>query len=356
MPTPRRSSAPDVTSTPDVTSAPDVTSTPGAGPGPLAGAVPVALVRRGDVVESAHHGHVVLLGADGEVLGGLGDPGALVLPRSALKPVQALAMLRSGLRLGGDLLALATASHSGEDFHTDGVRRVLASVGLDASALRNTPDLPYDADLRAQWRAEGREPERLAQNCSGKHAAMLATCVAAGWPTEGYLDPQHPLQRAVLAATAEETGAARDVVEGHLTTDGCGTPLPLVPLHGLARAFSRLASADAGTPAGELAGAVRDFPLWVGGTRRDVTALLRGVPGLVAKDGAESVYAAALPDGRAVALKILDGGDRARRVVMAAALQALGVDAPVVAEQASTPVLGHGEPVGEVVGVPVPLR
>ena len=325
-------------------------------PGPLTGAVPIALVRRGGVVESAHHGHVVLVGPDGAVLGGLGDPDALVLPRSSLKPVQALAMLRSGLRLGGDLLALGTASHSGEDFHREGARRVLASVGLDEGSLRNTPDLPSDPELRARWQAEGRAPERLAQNCSGKHAAMLATCVEAGWSLEDYLDPRHPLQRAVLATVRETTGATTAGVEEHLTTDGCGTPLPAVPLSGLARAFSRLATAGEGTPERRLAGAVRDFPLWVGGTRRDVTALLRGVPGLVAKDGAEAVYAAALPDGRAVALKVLDGGDRARAVVMAAALRALGVRAPVVEEQSTAPVLGHGEPVGEVRGVDVPLR
>ncbi|MEJ5889729.1 asparaginase [Pseudokineococcus marinus] len=328
---------------------------PTAAPGPLAGAVPIATVRRGGVVESAHLGHVVLVGPDGAVLGGLGDPDVLVLPRSSLKPVQALAMLRSGLRLGGDLLALATASHSGEDFHREGARRVLASVGLDEGALRNTPDLPSDPELRARWQAEGRSPERLAQNCSGKHAAMLATCVAAGWSTEDYLDPGHPLQRAVLDAVRELTGADAAGTGELLTTDGCGTPLPAVPLSGLARAFSRLATAERGTPGQALAQAVRDFPVWVGGTRRDVTALLRGVPGLIAKDGAEAVYAAALPDGRAVALKVLDGGDRARPVAMAAALRALGVDAPVVAEQATAPVLGHGEPVGEVRGVDVPL-
>lgn len=328
---------------------------PAAAPGPLAGAVPIATVRRGGVVESAHHGHVVLVGPDGAVLGGLGDPDALVLPRSSLKPVQALAMLRSGLRLGGDLLALATASHSGEDFHLEGARRVLASVGLDERALRNTPDLPFDAELRARWQAAGRAPERLAQNCSGKHAAMLATCVAAGWSTEDYLDPGHPLQRAVLDAVRELTGADLAGTGELRTTDGCGTPLPAVPLSGLARAFAHLAAAERGTHEHALAQAVRDFPVWVGGTRRDVTALLRGVPGLVAKDGAEAVYAAALPDGRAVALKVLDGGDRARPVAMAAALRALGVDAAVVAEQASAPVLGHGEPVGEVRGVDVPL-
>lgn len=328
---------------------------PAVAPGPLAGAVPIATVRRGGVVESAHHGHVVLVGPDGAVLGGLGDPDALVLPRSSLKPVQALAMLRSGLRLGGDLLALATASHSGEDFHLEGARRVLASVGLDERALRNTPDLPFDAELRARWQAAGRAPERLAQNCSGKHAAMLATCVAAGWSTEDYLDPGHPLQRAVLDAVRELTGADLAGTGELRTTDGCGTPLPAVPLSGLARAFAHLAAAERGTHEHALAQAVRDFPVWVGGTRRDVTALLRGVPGLVAKDGAEAVYAAALPDGRAVALKVLDGGDRARPVAMAAALRALGVDAAVVAEQASAPVLGHGEPVGEVRGVDVPL-
>lgn len=321
-------------------------------PGPVAGAVPVAEVVRGDVVESAHHGHVVLLGADGAVAGSLGDPDAVILARSSLKPLQAVAMLRSGLHLGGDLLALASASHDGESFHQDGVRRILASVGLEESALQNTPDHPLADGLRTAARAAHRPPTSLAQNCSGKHAAMLATCVTAGWSTQDYLDPSHPLQRAVRDVVTELTGAE----PAHTTVDGCGAPLFSCTLSGLARAFAAIATAAPGTPEHLLASAIRDFPLWLGGTDRDVTALLRGVDGLIAKDGAEAVYAAALPDGRAVALKILDGGSRARPVVMARALQALGVEAPVLAEQATVPVLGHGQPVGAVRAVPVPTR
>jgi L-asparaginase II len=309
-------------------------------------AQPLAAVVRGPLVESVHLGHVVVTAPDGQVQAAVGDGDALVWPRSALKPLQAVAMLQAGLDLADapDLLALAAASHNGEQVHLDGVARLLARAGLDASALQNTPDLPLDRTTAAAWQAEGRGPTPLAQNCSGKHAAMLATCTAADWHTGTYLDLGHPLQRQVRATVAALAGER----ERATTVDGCGAPLLAVPLAGLARAFGRIATAPPATPEGRVAAAMRAHPHLVGGTGRDVTALLAGVPGLVVKDGAEGVYAAGLPDGRGVALKVLDGSERARPVVLASVLRQLGLSAPVLDEVGHVGVLGHGRPVGAV--------
>lgn len=303
----------------------------------------LAQVRRGDLVESAHRGHLVALDAGGAPVRRGGEPATIVYPRSSLKPVQAVAMLRAGLDLDAELLALACASHSGEPGHLDGVRRILAGVGLAEADLRNTPAPPTDYEAAYAWRAAGHEPaSSLTQNCSGKHAAMLATCRAAGWDTAGYLDPAHPLQRAVKD-TLEELSGERVGAEG---VDGCGAPLLGITLTGLARAFGRLAAAPEGTDEHLVARAMSRYPEWVGGTDRDVTTLMRGVPGSVAKDGAEGVYAIGLADGSAVACKIADGASRARAVVLVAGLAALGVGAP--AELAEYPVLGHGRQVGAI--------
>jgi L-asparaginase II len=302
---------------------------------------------RGPLVESVHLGHLVVTGPDGAVLGAVGDPGAVVWPRSSLKPLQAVAALQLGLDLDDapELLALAAASHNGEAVHLDGVRRLLARAGLDEGALQNTPDVPLDPAAAAAWRASGRGPEPLAQNCSGKHAAMLAACVAAGRDVATYLELGHPLQRQVRAVVSDLTHTNNQEV----TVDGCGAPLISTPLSGLARAFGRIAAAPADTPEGRVAAAMSTHPHMVGGTGRDVTALMAGTDGLVAKDGAEGVYAAGLPDGRGVALKVLDGSSRPRPVVLAAALRAMGLDAPVLGELVRLAVLGHGRPVGAVV-------
>ena len=304
----------------------------------------VAHVVRSGFVESVHHGSVVALDPNGSTLLSVGDVAGPIFPRSSSKPIQALAMLRAGLDLDGELLALAAGSHSGESFHIQGVRRILAGVGLSEHDLQNTPDLPYEELERDAWIASGRGPTSLAQNCSGKHSAMLATCVAAGWDTATYLQLEHPLQQLMaqtLADLSGEPAAATGV-------DGCGAPVMAVSLTGLARAFSCFVTAPEGTYEARVAAAIRAYPQWLGGTRRDVTSLIRGVPGLIAKDGAESVYAVGLADGRGVALKIADGGQRARPVVMAAALRRLGIDAPVLDELADAPVLGHGQQVGTI--------
>jgi L-asparaginase II len=307
-------------------------------------AVPVASVVRSGFVESVHHGSVVVLDPSGTPLLAVGDPERPVFPRSSNKPMQAAAMVRAGLDVDDELLALSSASHSGETVHLEGVRRLLAVVGLSESDLQNTPDLPLDEVERAAWVASGRGPSSLAQNCSGKHAGMLATCAAAGWDPRTYLDPEHPLQRLMAKTLSELAGEP----VAHVGVDGCGAPVMAVSLVGLARAFAALVLARPGTPEHRVATAVRAFPHLVGGSRRDVTALMVAVPGLLAKDGAEAVYAAALSDGTAVAVKIADGGDRARPVVMAEALRVAGVDPELVAFLDDAPVLGHGRPVGAV--------
>ncbi|MGH8969424.1 MAG: asparaginase, partial [Actinomycetes bacterium] len=206
------------------------------------------------------------------------------------------------------------------------------------------PDFPVDEVEKLTYVRDGHRPAAIAMNCSGKHAAMLATCVANGWPTGRYRDAEHPLQIALRDAV-EDLAAEKVAAVG---VDGCGAPLFSLSLQGLARAFRAIALSAPGTVEHRVAVAMREHPLWLGGTRRDVTQLVAGVPGLVAKDGAEGVYAAALPDGSAMAMKIEDGAQRGRPAVMVAALRRLGVDAPVLDELAIAPVTGGGEPVGEV--------
>jgi L-asparaginase II len=304
----------------------------------------VAVVVRGGFVEGHHCGSVVALRGDGSPALAIGRPDEPMLPRSSAKPLQAIGMLRAGLIVDDEELALVCASHSGEPRHLAVVRRILTRAGLDESALDNTPGLPIDEEARRTMERAGVGPSRIAQNCSGKHAGMLATCVAVGWPTAGYREPDHPLQQALRRAIEDLTGDAVTAT----VVDGCGAPLFAVTLTGLARSFVRLATAADRTPERRCFVAMRSHPDLVGGTGRDVTRLIGAVPDLVAKDGAEGVYAAALADGRAVAVKIDDGSARARLPVLVAALQALGVDAPVLAELAITPVMGHGEPVGDV--------
>lgn len=322
-------------------------------PPALADAPVLAHLVRGGFVESVHRGSIAVTGPDGGLTHAWGAATDPVFPRSSNKPLQAVAMLRAGLVLPPPHLALACASHSAEPFHLDGVREMLADAGLTEADLQNTPDLPYDPQERDVWVAAGRTARPIAQNCSGKHAAMLATCRLNGWDTATYRDVDHPLQRlmaATIEALAGEPVAASAV-------DGCGAPVMAVSLAGLARAFGRIAAAPADTPEGLVAAAVRAHPELLGGTRRDVTALIRGTDGVVAKDGAEAVQAVGLPDGRGLALKIADGGQRARPVVTAAVLRHLGVASQAYDVLEAAPVLGHGEPVGALVAVlPAPTQ
>jgi L-asparaginase II len=301
-------------------------------------------VRRGGVVEGVHRGHGVVLAPDGSVERAWGDPQAPILPRSSNKPGQASAMVRAGLPLDGELLALAAASHSGEEFHIDGVRRILAMGGLDESSLLTPPELPIDDPVRLEVQMAGGTASSTYMNCSGKHAAMLLTCVVNDWPVSDYTSPEHPLQRAIVSEITERAGEQPWAV----AVDGCGAPVLGLTVAGLARMGAAITGAD--DEAGRrVADAMRGNPDWVAGTRRDAAALQRSLPGALIKEGAESVYLVVLPDGRAIALKIEDGGGRARPVAMAGILKALGVDNDVIEAQAHLVLLGGGRPVGEIV-------
>jgi len=305
--------------------------------------VPVAVTERSGVVESVHHGAVVVLDADGRVAWTAGDPDAMVYPRSALKPLQAAAMVGAGLDVEDRLLAVVCASHAGRPEHLAAVGELLACVGLDADALENTPAWPLDPAAHDDAVRNGCVPSAILQNCSGKHAGMLATSVVNGWATQAYSQVEHPVQQLILSALV---GAVGEV--GHVGVDGCGAPAPMVTLVALARAVRALAVERHAVHV-----AMTGYPELVGGPDRDVTLLMRLVPGLLVKDGAEGVQVAALPDGRAVALKIADGSGRARAPVTIAALRTLGVD--LAADAVPKPILGHGRSVGAVralVGLP----
>ena len=303
----------------------------------------VEIVRSG-FVEGVHRGRLVLLEADGSVALEIGDARRTLLPRSCNKPMQAVGMLEAGLALEAELLAIAAGSHSAQDFHIAAVRKILAEAGLAEDALRTPAARPGDERALIEFYRRGEQDAPIYYNCSGKHAAMLSASARNGWPTETYLDPAHPVQQACRAAIERLTGepVAAEAV------DGCGAPLYGFSLLGLARAVRNCVTAEPGTHERLVADAMRAHPEYVAGEGALDTVAMRSVPGLLAKTGAESVYVAALADGRTVAFKIDDGAKRAQPVVLAEALRRLDVPATAVAAFGSVPLLGGGRPVGEL--------
>jgi L-asparaginase II len=330
-----------------------MTTQPAPGSGIAADNPPLAEVVRSGFVESRHRGAIAVVDPDGAVVLRAGAVDSPIFPRSSNKPMQATAMLHCGLDLDGELLALAAASHAGEDFHVTGARKILAGAGLTEDALQCPPDLPLDEEARkAVWLGGGHE-QRIYMNCSGKHAAMLATCVAAGWPTASYTDPGHPLQAEVRHTIERLGGEPVTVPPG---VDGCGAPLFAISLAGLARAFGALVQADPGSPERRVADAMRANPAWTSGSTRPDRKLVQAVPGLLLKSGADGVQGLALADGRAIAFKI-DDGDGARRARIAVAVAVLraigaddlpGTDRAVLDELGRPAVYGGGRVVGEV--------
>ncbi|QSZ55615.1 asparaginase [Paenarthrobacter ureafaciens] len=307
---------------------------------------PVALVEstRGNLVESVHFGSYSVVDSTGKPLLAGGTPAKPMYARSSLKPLQSVAMVRAGLDLPDDLLALSAASHSGAGKHQEGAQRILALHGLDQAALRNVVDLPYGVAEREAWLRGGGVATQLAQNCSGKHAAMLATCVINGWTLDDYLAPEHPLQKHVEATLNELTGESAAAS----TVDGCGTPLFAYSLNGLARSYAMLAAAATGTPEWRVVTAMRSHPDMVAGEGRDVTLLTRLVPDLFAKDGAEAVQLVGLRPGVGIAVKISDGYDRARLPITLRLLEAMGIPSELLQELPNPAILGGGRAVGEL--------
>jgi L-asparaginase II len=268
-----------------------------------------------------------------------------ILPRSSNKPVQATALLAAGWTPRSPAeLAIGAGSHNGEDGHRELAGAMLTAAGLGPDDLGCPAALPQHEITKAAWIAAGRPPERLAMNCSGKHAAMLSACVAAGWPTAGYLERGHPLQQAIEARLAD----AADEPVTAVVVDGCGAPQHALSVTGLARGLLSLVQAAEGSRDRSVADAMRAEPWFVAGTGREDTDLMRAVPGLLVKGGADGVHVAAVPGGGAVALKMDDGGERGRTPALSAALRRLGVPADVLAPWLLMPVSGGDAVVGEV--------
>lgn len=313
----------------------------------------VEVVRSG-FRECVHRGSLVVLDPSGATVLALGEVNAPIYPRSSNKPLQTVAMLRAGFRpADAREIALASSSHAGEPEHVAGVLRILERAGLTERDLRCPAALPADETSRVRVVAAGGAPRPVFMNCSGKHAAMLAAAVERGWPLDSYPDATHPVQEAVRETVADLSGEE----EYELGIDGCGLPIVPLSLTALARAYSTLVTAAPGSPERTVAESIRAHPWQVSGTGMDDERLMGAVPGVLCKSGADGVHAGALPDGTAFALKIDDGGERARLPLSAALLHRIGVEwTEDLAELASAPVFGGDARVGTVRAIPGVLR
>ncbi|MHA7268558.1 asparaginase [Arthrobacter sp. HLT1-20] len=314
-------------------------------------AVELAVLERSGFVESVHIGSAVVVAGDGSVVTELGDINAPIYPRSAMKPFQALAAMQSGVPLRGAQVAIAAGSHAGSLEHMDVVSGMLKAAGLNESHLGCPAAWPRDAEARAWLVRTERGKSKIAMNCSGKHAAFLWACTENGWDTAGYLEPNHPMQRAVRTVVEEYTG---DAVM-HTGVDGCGAPVMAVTLTGLARGFSTLAKAPsdkfANARAATIATSMLDYPWAVEGHGLPNTVVMEEL-GILAKMGAEGVLAMATPTGASVAVKVLDGNGRAATLVALTLLAAAGaLDIPEVATvlaRVVPPVMGGNSPAGSL--------
>lgn len=314
-------------------------------------AVELAVVERSGFVESRHVGSAVVLAGDGSVVTSLGDPTAPIFPRSCVKPFQTLAAMQSGVPLRGAQVAIAAGSHTGSLEHMDVVAGMLKAAGLSENHLGCPEAWPSDPTARDWLVRTERGKSKLAMTCSGKHAAFLWACAENGWDPAGYLEPNHPMQRAVRTVVEEYT---QEPVQ-HTGIDGCGAPVMAVTLTGLARAFSTLAKAPsdkhANARTATIATSMLDYPWAVEGTGRPNTVVLEEL-GVLAKMGGEGVLAMATSTGASVAVKILDGNGRAATLVGLTLLAAAGaLDVPEVAGvlgKVVPPVMGGHHPAGSL--------
>ncbi len=319
----------------------------------VADAVELAVVERSGFVESRHAGSAVVLNADGGLLRALGDVTTPVFPRSSMKPFQAIAVMASGVTLRGEDAAVATASHSGTEKHADLARGLLARAGIPETALACPAAWPDDTASRDVLVRLGAGKAPIYMNCSGKHSAMLLACATNGWPLEGYLEAEHPLQKRILDVVERFTGE-RPVASG---VDGCGAPVHALSLTGLARGIARIATSKSNSPfaiyreAGFLAEAVRENGWVIAGPGMPDTIVIDRM-GLFIKSGAEGIMVASAANGTTVALKILDGNLRAATIVALSLLadaRAIAMsDVDALVPELNLAVLGGGLPVGEI--------
>jgi L-asparaginase II len=327
-------------------------------------AAPLVHVLRDERVESIHRGHVAVVDARGRLLASTGEPRALIFPRSAFKPFQALPLVESGAfaqsGLGSDALALIAGSHSGTDRHAALARTILRAAGVDESMLQCGVHPPYDEATAERLRRAPEEPTPVRHNCSGKHAGMMLFARHLGAPVETYADPSHPVQRRIFDRFASLLGEPWTDPEPAI--DGCSAPTPRMPLDTLARGFALLASGQDsdGAPLPALAAirdAMREHPELVAGPGRLDALLMRAIPSAVTKAGAEAVHAIGLVDrGVGIAVKVEDGSRRALGPAVVSVLEALGVlgeaERRALAQQAGEPLRNAaGLSVGSIRGV-----
>lgn len=292
----------------------------------------LAQIVRGETVESIHRGHLIVVDGDGETIAALGNPGTVTFWRSSAKLFQAIPFLTSGAaeRFGflENEIALVCGSHSGEKIHVEIVAKMLEKIGLSESDLRCGTQIPFNEKAAEQMIAAGEKPTQLHNNCSGKHAAMLAFARHAGADSATYERLENPIQQAILQTVSDFTGVAKDEIK--LGIDGCAAPNFAVPIHSMARAFARLVFPPQSF-GGELREACRrivsaaiSYPEMIGGTERLDTMIMQAMRGkIVSKIGAEGVYCAGvLPSprwkrGLGIAFKIEDGDDKRARAVVA---------------------------------------
>lgn len=298
----------------------------------------LATVTRGGIAESLHLGHLIVLNVDGSTYISKGSPELPIFPRSAVKSLQASAMLKAGLTVSDEELAIICASHSGAQSHIDLVIKMLEIRDIPISALKNAVDKPLGEKEKIAWGEKS--ASQLAQNCSGKHVGMLITCQQNGWDMTTYLDMNHPLQIAIkneIELLAGERVRAASV-------DGCGAPLFAISLIGLARSISNLVKSNEAVHK-QIVIACTTYPELVAGQGRLTTRIMRAVPGLFMKEGAEGIEVCALSDGRVIAIKIIDGSWRPVGPIIMEIFKLWGVEIP----DESVKIYGGEHVVGRVV-------
>ena len=303
----------------------------------LAGDV-LAEVTRGGVVESLHLGHLIILNSDGTTYLSKGSPELAFYPRSAVKSLQASAMLKAGLTVSDEELAIVCASHSGNQIHIDLVSKMLADRSIPLSAMQNASDKPLGEKEKITW--GDKAGTQLTQNCSGKHAGMLIPCQQNGWDLGTYLEMGHPLQ---IAIKNEIELLAGEKVSAS-TFDGCGAPLFAISLTGLAKTFSTLVKSN-DLVYKQIVTACTKYPELVAGEGRLTTRMMRAVPGLFMKEGAEGIQVCALSDGRVIAIKIIDGSWRPVAPIIMEVFKRWGVLMP----DESVKIYGGASVIGEVI-------
>ena len=298
----------------------------------------LARVTRGDLIESLHLGHLIVLNADGSTYLSKGSPELPIYPRSAIKSLQAAAMLKAGLNVEFNELAIICASHSGSQSHIDLVTKMLTDRGVSIAQLKNAVDKPLGEKEKITWGENA--PSQLAQNCSGKHAGMLITCQKNGWDMNTYLELDHPLQVAIKNEIEELSGEKVSAT----SVDGCGAPLFAISLIGLARAISNLVKSK-NSIYKQIVLACTKYPELVAGDGRLTTRMMKAVPGLFMKEGAEGVQVCALSDGRVIAIKIIDGSWRPVAPIIMQVFKRWGVEMP----DESVKIYGGASVIGKVI-------